>query len=606
MASFQAPARVHTGYARKHIWVIVSDMDLYATLINILRAVSEPRDIDALVKQLSVHLHSVVEFDYFDILLYDPEIDRYTLFFPGPHPQIDRLLRFNEGPGHLAWTSQKPFVCNGEELVRQYPAYAATREGEHLRMFCALPLTTSRQRHGVLHFASASAGAYGTDQMDFLRSVASLVAIAVDNVCAYQKVSELSDRLANEKLYLEEELQTQCNFDEIVGKSDALRHVLAQAEQVANSDCTVLIMGETGTGKELLARAIHNLSLRSTRTLVKVNCAAIPTGLLESEMFGHEKGAFTGAITQRIGRLELAHKGTLFLDEVGDIPFELQPKLLRAIQEQEFERLGSTRPIHVDVRLISATNRNLEEMVANREFRSDLYYRLNVFPLYIPPLRERKGDIPLLVHHFAKKYTTRMNKEISTIPSQTMRVLESMPWLGNVRELANVIERAVILSRGTALEVPLAELRKEPLATSPVGPSASTQATPPTHAERSTEDQERERILLALRETNGIVAGPNGAAARLGWTRGTLLSRIQQLGISLYSANARQTERELILNALRETNGVVAGEKGAAAKLGVRRSTLLSRMQRLGISPQEVKMAKRLLSFANASEDLSE
>jgi len=581
-------------------------MDLYSTLINILRAVSEPRDIDALVKELSIHLHAVVEFDYFDILLYDPEVDCYTLFFSGQHPQIDRQLRFSEGPGHLVWTSQKPFVCTGEELVRQYPSYAATREGEHLRMYCALPLTTSRQRHGVLHFASASAEAYGTDQMDFLQSVASLVAIAVDNACAYQKLSALSDRLANEKLYLEEELQAHCNFDEIVGKSDALRRVLAQAEQVANSDCTVLIMGETGTGKELLARAIHNLSLRSARTLVKVNCAAIPTGLLESEMFGHEKGAFTGAIAQRIGRLELAHKGTLFLDEVGDIPFELQPKLLRAIQEQEFERLGSTRPIHVDVRLISATNRNLEEMVANREFRSDLYYRLNVFPLYIPPLRERKGDIPLLVHHFAKKYTTRMNKEICTIPSQTMRVLESMPWLGNVRELANVIERAVILSRGTALEVPLAELRKEPLAASPVASSAPTKAAQPTSGARSAEDLERERILLALRETNGIVAGPNGAAARLGWTRGTLLSRIQQLGISLYSANARQTERELILNALSETNGVVAGEKGAAAKLGIRRSTLLSRMQRLGISPQEVKAAKRLLSFANASENPSE
>jgi formate hydrogenlyase transcriptional activator len=581
-------------------------MDFYATLINIMRAIAEPRDIDSLVKELSVHLHSVVEFDYFDLLLYDPEIDRISLFFPGKPPQIDRLLRFNEGPGYIVWTNQKPFICNGEELARRYPAYAATRSDEHLRMYCSLPLTTSRQRHGVLHFASASAEAYGTDQMDFLQSVASLVAIAVDNVCAYQKVSELSDRLANEKLYLEEELQTQCSFDEIVGKSDALKHVLAQAEQVANSDCTVLIMGETGTGKELLARAIHNLSLRSTRTLVKVNCAAIPTGLLESEMFGHEKGAFTGAIAQRIGRLELAHKGTLFLDEVGDIPFELQPKLLRAIQEQEFERLGSTRPIHVDVRLISATNRNLEEMVANREFRSDLYYRLNVFPLYIPPLRERKGDIPLLVHHFAKKYTTRMNKEISTIPSQTMRVLESMPWLGNVRELANVIERAVILSRGTALEVPLAELRREPLAGSPVAAPAPPRATPPTRTADNVEDQERERILLALRETNGIVAGPNGAAARLGWTRGTLLSRIQQLGISLYSANARQTERELILNVLRETNGVVAGEKGAAAKLGIRRSTLLSRMQRLGISPQEVKVAKRLLSFANASEDLSE
>jgi formate hydrogenlyase transcriptional activator len=581
-------------------------MDLYSTLINILRAVSEPRDIDALVQKLSVHLHSVVEFDYFDILLYDPEVDRYTLFFPGQHPQIDRMLPFNEGPGHLVWTSQKPFVCTGEELRRQYPAYSATREGEHLRMYCALPLTTSRQRHGVLHFASASAEAYGPDQMNFLQSVASLVAIAVDNVCAYQKLSALSDRLANEKLYLEEELQSQYNFDEIVGKSDALRHVLAQAEQVANSESTVMIIGETGTGKELLARAIHNLSSRRSSTLVKVNCAAIPTGLLESEMFGHEKGAFTGAIAQRIGRLELAHKGTLFLDEVGDIPFELQPKLLRAIQEQEFERLGSTRPIHVDVRLISATNRNLEEMVAKREFRSDLYYRLNVFPLYVPPLRERKGDIPLLVHHFAKKYTMRMNKEITTIPSQTMRVLESLPWLGNVRELANVIERAVILSRGTTLEIPLSELRKEPLAASPVGPSAPAQTTPPVHAARSAEDQERERILLALRETNGVVAGPNGAAARLGWTRGTLLSRMQHLGISLYSANARQTERELILNVLRETNGVVAGEKGAAAKLGIRRSTLLSRMQRLGISPQEVKFAKRLLSFASASEDLQE
>ena len=581
-------------------------MDFYATLINVLRAVSEPRDIESLVKELSVHLHSVVEFDYFDILLYDPESDRISLFFPGRLPQIDRAIRFDQGPGHAVWTDQKPFICSGEELARRYPDYAATRAEEHLRMYCALPLTTSRRRLGVLHFASASAEAYGPDQMDFLQRVASVVAIAVDNVCAYQKLSALSERLATEKLYLEEELKLQYNFDEIVGKSDALMHVLAQAEQAANSDCTVLIMGETGTGKELLARAIHKLSLRSSRTLVKVNCAAIPTGLLESEMFGHEKGAFTGAIAQRIGRLELAHKGTLFLDEVGDIPFELQPKLLRAIQEQEFERLGSTRPIHVDVRLISATNRNLEEMVAKREFRSDLYYRLNVFPLYVPPLRERKGDIPLLVHHFAKKYTTRMNKQITTIPSQTMRVLEGMPWMGNVRELANVIERAVILSRGTTLEIPLGELRKEPSPASPVSHSAApTEATSPTRSARSAEEQEREQILLALRETNGIVAGPNGAATRLGWKRGTLLSRMQQLGISLYSANAKQTERELILNVLRETNGVVAGEKGAAAKLGIRRSTLLSRMQRLGISPKEVKVAKRLLSFANASEDQS-
>jgi formate hydrogenlyase transcriptional activator len=296
----------------------------------------------------------------------------------------------------------------------------------------------------------------------------------------------------------------------------------------------------------------------------------------------------------------LANKGTLFLDEVGDIPSELQPKLLRAIQEQEFERLGSTRPVHVDVRLISATNRNLEEMVANREFRSDLYYRLNVFPLYIPPLRERKGDIPLLVHHFAKKYTTRMNKEITTIPSETMRVLESMPWPGNVRELANVIERAVILSRGSVLEVPLGELRREP---SPAAPAVPPRAISQKRGAESADDQERERILLALRESNGIVAGPNGAAARMGWKRGALLSRMQHLGISLYSANAKETERELILSALRETNGIVAGNKGAAAKLGIQRSTLLSRMQRLGISPSEVKIAKRLIGFANAGGD---
>jgi formate hydrogenlyase transcriptional activator len=570
----------------------------YKSLVSILQAIAEPREIHSLVEVLSIQLRSVMEFDYFDMLLYDPEADRITMFFPGKPEQEFTELRFDQGPGFSVWTSQKPFACTGEELARRYPAYAATRADEHLRMYCALPLTTSRQRLGILHFASASADAYGTDQMDFLQSVASIVAIAVDNVCAYQKVTALSSRLASENLYLEQELQH--GFDEIVGKSDALKHVLAQAEQVASSDSTVLIMGETGTGKELMARAIHNMSVRSGRTMVKVNCASIPTGLLESEMFGHEKGAFTGAITQRIGRLELANKGTLFLDEVGDIPLELQPKLLRAIQEQEFERLGSTRPIHVDVRLISATNRNLEEMVAKREFRGDLYYRLNVFPLYIPPLRERKGDIPLLVHHFAKKYTTRMNKEITTIPSATMRVLESLPWLGNVRELANVIERAVILSRGSTLEVPLAELRRTDTPTAPPPPPRDAL---PERAAENAEDREREQILVALRETNGIVAGPNGAAARMGWKRGTLFSRMQQLGISLYSANAKMTERELILSVLSETNGVVAGAKGAAAKLGIQRSTLLSRMQRLGISPKEVKVTKRLNSFAKAGED---
>lgn len=591
---------------REPIWDIVSGMDFYATLVNVVRAVSEPRDVDSLVRELSVHLHPVVEFDFLDILLYDPELNRMTLFFPGKPPLVGKAVRFNDGPGYLVWTSQKPFICNGQELAEQFPAFAEMRAEEHLQTLCAMPLATPRQRLGVLSFASSSAKAYGPDQMDFLRSVASLVAIALENVSAFQQVSAQRARLATENLYLEEELQSHCGFDEIVGKSDALRHVLAQAEQAANSDCTILIMGETGTGKELLARAIHKLSLRSSRTLVKVNCAAIPMGLMESEMFGHEKGAFTGAANQRIGRLELAHKGTLFLDEVGDIPLELQPKLLRAIQEHEFERLGSTRPINVDIRLISATNRNLEEMVSNHEFRSDLFYRLNVFPLYIPPLRERNGDITLLVNHFVEKYAKRMNKEITTIPSQTMRVLESMPWQGNVRELVNVIERAVILSRGSVLEVPLGELRREPSPASSVKPPLLRQAIPPKRVADGAEDQERQAILLALRETNWIIAGLDGAASRLGYTRGAMLSRMQQLGISLYSENATETERELILSALRETNGIVAGKKGAAQKLGMQRSTLLSRMQRLGISPREVKVTKRLNRFAAAVKDESD
>jgi formate hydrogenlyase transcriptional activator len=583
-------------------------MEFYPTLLNIVRAVSEPRDIDSLVKELSIHLHSVVEFDHFDILLYDPESDEYTLFFPGVPPRIANKLRFNSGPGYLVWNSQKPFICNGEELIQRFPEYAATRADERLRMYCALPLTTSRQRLGILHFASASAVAYAPDQMDFLQSVAALVAIAVDNVCAYQKVSAKNVRLTSENLYLEEELRSLGNFDEIVGKSEALTRVLEQAEQVAKSDSSVLIFGETGTGKELLARAIHKLSQRRGRTLVKVNCAAIPSGLLESEMFGHEKGAFTGATMLRIGRLELANKGTLFLDEVGDIPLELQPKLLRAIQEQEFERLGSSRPVRVDVRLISATNRDLEEMAANREFRSDLYYRLNVFPLYLPPIRERKGDIPLLVHHFARKFAARMNKKIDTISSQTMQMLDSMPWPGNARELANIIERAVILSRGNVLEVQLGDLHRKPSIPSPAVPAipqqpALPQVVPTNRTAESAEEREREQILHALRESNGIVAGPNGAAARMGWKRSTMLSRMQQLGISLYSANAKETERELLLNVLKETNGVVAGRNGAATKLGMQRSTLLSRMQRLGISPKEIKISKRLINFANINVD---
>jgi formate hydrogenlyase transcriptional activator len=348
--------------------------------------------------------------------------------------------------------------------------------------------------------------------------VAGQVAIAVENALAFQEIGELKNKLAQEKLYLEDEIRSELNFEEIVGESPSLRAVLKQVETVAPTDSAVLIQGETGTGKELIARAIHNLSPRREHTFVKVNCAAIPAGLLESELFGHERGAFTGAIAQRIGRFELAHRGTIFLDEVGDIPLELQPKLLRVLQEQEFERLGSARTIRVDVRLVAATNRDLEEMVAARTFRSDLFYRLRVFPLVMPPLRERQEDIPMLVRYFVQKYARRMNRAVETIPSETLDLLVRYSWPGNIREMENLIERAVIVSPGAVLRVPLSELKP------PMEPAAGNLLT--------LEAAEREHILKALEATNWVLAGPRGAATMLGLKRTTLQSRMQKLGLA--------------------------------------------------------------------------
>jgi formate hydrogenlyase transcriptional activator len=352
--------------------------------------------------------------------------------------------------------------------------------------------------------------------------IANQVALAVENMKAYQEITELKDRLAKENLYLEEEVRTDHNFGEIVGKSAALRRVLKEVETVAPTGSTVLIRGETGTGKELVARAIHDLSPRRDRTFVKLNCAAIPTGLVESELFGHEKGAFTGAITQKVGRFELAHEGTLFLDEVGDIPLELQPKLLRALQEQEFERLGSTRTIRVDVRLVAATNRDLAQMVAEGHYRSDLYYRLNVFPVVVPPLRERRNDIPLLARHFSQRFAQRMGRRIETIPAAVMDALIRYPWPGNIREMQNVIERAVILSRGSELEIPLSDLKQQTKAASAEAPDGSS----------TLEQAEREHILRALREAKWIIGGPEGAAFKLGMKRTTLQSKMRKLGIA--------------------------------------------------------------------------
>jgi formate hydrogenlyase transcriptional activator len=392
--------------------------------------------------------------------------------------------------------------------------HKATSEG--LNSFCDIPLIGHNRLLGVLAVARRDENAFDENEVAFLTQVANQVAIGVENALAYTEIAELKDRLAQEKLYLEDELRGEMDFEGIVGQSSALRHVLNLVETVAPSNSTVLMLGETGTGKELIARAIHERSRRKDRTFVKVNCAAIPTGLLESELFGHERGAFTGAISQKIGRLELADQGTLFLDEVGDIPLEIQPKLLRALQEREFERLGSTYTKKVDVRLVAATNRDLEKMIEDREFRSDLYYRLNVFPIRIPPLRERPEDIPLLVRYFTQKYSRRMEKQIESIPAAAMKRLTSWHWPGNIRELENFIERSVILTRGSALEIPIGELGSN-------GNSA------PVSTPRNT--AEGDEILRVLKETNGRVAGPTGAAERLGLKRTTLISRMKKLGI---------------------------------------------------------------------------
>jgi DNA-binding NtrC family response regulator len=340
---------------------------------------------------------------------------------------------------------------------------------------------------------------------------------AVEQAIKRSPLEQSKNKPADQKPYSKDTLHSEIGFSEIIGQSAPLRRALQEVETVASTGSTVLIYGETGTGKELIARAIHNISGRSNRPFVKLNCAAIPSGLLESELFGHEKGAFTGAVTQKIGRFELAHEGTLFLDEIGDIPLELQPKLLRVLQEQEFERLGSTRTTRVDVRIVAATNRDLAQMTRAKQFREDLYFRLNVFPIRIPSLRERFDDIPLLVRHYVDKYSQRMNKRVETIPPETMAALCSYSWPGNIRELQNFIERSVILTPGSVLLVQTKELQL-------AGPVAA--ATGGT-----LEDVEREHILQVLRETGGLIGGRHGAALRLGLKRSTLLSKMQRIGI---------------------------------------------------------------------------
>ena len=489
-------------------------------LLEINNAVISNLDLRSLMETISICLAKVSHYDAVGLALYDPETKQLRAYSNTTDQAfIDEgqpVPLEGSAPG-LAFKTGKPVFLDRYRGERFNSDFNNRFRQAGFKSGGAVPLIVHGRKLGALGFATLHKTAFSEDEIELLCQVANQVAIAVENILSFREIESLKNKLTSEKLYLESEIRTEHNFEELIGTSPSFKRILKQVETVAPTEAAVLIRGETGTGKELLARAIHNLSGRKERTLVKLNCAAIPTGLLESELFGHEKGAFTGAIAQRIGRFELAHKGTLFLDEVGDIPLELQPKLLRVLQEQEFERLGSTRTQKVDVRLIAATNSDLEQLVAEKKYRSDLYYRLNVFPVTIPPLRDRREDIPALTRFFTQKYARRLKKRIETISTETMAALTAYHWPGNVRELEHFIERAVVLSQGAELEVSASELK--PVET-PGGTSIST-----------LEAAERDHILRALEEANWVVGGTNGAAARLGMKRTTLQSRMQKLGL---------------------------------------------------------------------------
>jgi formate hydrogenlyase transcriptional activator len=497
----------------------------YRTLLAVSQAIISHRDLATLFHDLADRLSLVVSFDFLALVLHEAATNTMRLHVLETSEPVPRgteiVLPPEDDPAGLVWQTQQPFITSSVAQLRRWPRLLERVQPYGVQSYCWLPLTTARRRLGALVFTSKQAGAYDGADVDFLQEVANQVAVAVENALAFQEIEALKDQLHQEKVYLQEEVRTEHNFGDIVGESAALRRVLKQVKAVAPTDSTVLVCGETGTGKELIARALHDLSPRRERTFIKLNCAAIPTGLLESELFGHEKGAFTGAISQKVGRFELAHRGTLFLDEVGDIPPELQPKLLRVLQEQEFERLGSTKTIKVDVRLVAATNRDLAHLVGDGRFRQDLYYRLNVFPVVLPPLRERRDDIPRLVRHFTQLFARRLGRRIEAIPAAVMDALVDYPWPGNIREMQNVIERAVILSPGRSLQIPLSELN--PVATQP--PVATAGAI-------TLADAEREHILAVLRETGWVLGGRKGAAARLGMKRSTLQWKMKRLGIS--------------------------------------------------------------------------
>ena len=517
---------LHDESARSMQRELARERDRLRLLLEVNNAVVSHLNMDDVFASVSASLQKVIQHDGCSLMLYEPDTGQYRCHVlkvskNESFVEEGRAEKSVKSPGCIAYSTGAPAVFNEQHLI---DLAAESKIAQHLlaegvKSFCSIPLQSHDRILGTLNIGRLHEDAFNHEDVELLSQVAQQIAIGVENGLAYREIAELKEKLNEEKLYLEREIRSEHNFEEIVGDSRPLKDVLAQIEIVSPTDSTVLIQGETGTGKELVARAIHNLSSRRSRTFVKLNCAAIPTGLLESELFGHEKGAFTGAIAQKIGRFELANGGTLFLDEVGDIPLELQSKFLRVLQEQEFERLGSIRTIRVDIRLVAATNRDLAQMVTDKEFRSDLFYRLNVFPILNPPLRERANDIPALVQYFTQKFAARMNKRITSIPTDTMAALSRYHWPGNIRELENFIERAVILTRGSSLTVPLAELKSR-RGESGDAPQLST-----------LEEAEREHIRRALQQANWLVGGPAGAAVRLGMKRTTLQSRMVKLGI---------------------------------------------------------------------------